>query len=582
MSASTQGIRKVGEEEIKQRLAAILAADVAGYTRLMAENESATIAALNDSRAVFRTHTESNSGRVVDMAGDSVLAVFSSAIGAIKAAVDAQEELAVRNKEVPEDHRMWFRVGVNLGDIREASDGTVYGDGVNVAARLESLAEPGGVMISEFAYQQVRRNADMTFADAGLHEVKNVADPVRSYRLVGSNDVAPTLAAPALPDKPSIAVSAIKVFGRSEDLEEFSVGLSAELGTLLSHIRWINLMDGYDGERDRATSVAFLLSGSIRASGERLRVQFQIKKEGRLVSNLQVDAQLADPFATQEELANEIASRVEAAVLTYERDRVLANKRERDTAWGNFILGYAEAAKNDLSTFPQAKSFLERSVALDPSLSKAFGELSFISFMMAHIIEPDGFEQHIDECTRYAEQCLAIDPEDIYGHSMMILAYNVMGRMEDADAIATQILRVAPNHRMALAMYGCMRIFDEDYDNGINYMDRAIRTSSREPMLCWFMTWQAIAHYGKKDFDSSLAVARDCTLRFPGFYGGHRYQGLSLAQLGRTEEARAFLEESFRISEMGMPNSPKPKFFSTTFWELVLDGLAKAGFSKSR
>ncbi|MFP6757420.1 MAG: adenylate/guanylate cyclase domain-containing protein, partial [Alphaproteobacteria bacterium] len=165
-----------------------------GYTRLMAENESATIAALNDSRAVFRTHTESNSGRVVDMAGDSVLAVFSSAIGAIKAAVDAQEELAVQNKKVPEDRRMWFRVGVNLGDIREAGDGTVYGDGVNVAAHLESLADAGGVMISEFAYQQVRRRTDMTFADAGLHEVKNVADPVRSYRLVGGNDVPPTLA----------------------------------------------------------------------------------------------------------------------------------------------------------------------------------------------------------------------------------------------------------------------------------------------------------------------------------------------------------------------------------------------------
>ena len=173
------------KSDVKRRLAAILAADVAGYSRLMGDDERATIATLREYREVFRERIEANGGRVVDMAGDSVLAVFDSASGAVAAATETQDQLAELNEALPDKRRMVFRIGVNLGDIEEAGDGTVYGDGVNVAARLEGLAEPGGVMISEFAYQQVRRISELTFSDAGSHEVKNIVDPVHAYR-VGS------------------------------------------------------------------------------------------------------------------------------------------------------------------------------------------------------------------------------------------------------------------------------------------------------------------------------------------------------------------------------------------------------------
>lgn len=180
----------MAEGHVTRRLAAILAADVAGYSRLMGDDERATISTLREYREVFREHIESNGGRVVDMAGDSVLAVFDSASGAVLAATQIQDEIAQRNDSLPDERRMLFRIGVNLGDIEEAEDGTVYGDGVNVAARLEGLAKPGGVMISEFAYQQVRRNSDFTFADAGSHEVKNIAEPVHAYHVgVGSESV---------------------------------------------------------------------------------------------------------------------------------------------------------------------------------------------------------------------------------------------------------------------------------------------------------------------------------------------------------------------------------------------------------
>ncbi len=177
----------MAEGDDRQKLAAILAADVAGYSRLMGDDVPATIATLDEHRGVFRQHIEANSGRVVDMPGYSVLAVFDSAIGAAKTAVDVQGELAKRDESLPEHRRMLFRVGVNLGDIIERGDGSVYGDGVNVAARLEAMASPGGVNVSGSVFDSVHSKLSVPFDFLGEHEVKNIAEPVRIYRVLESD-----------------------------------------------------------------------------------------------------------------------------------------------------------------------------------------------------------------------------------------------------------------------------------------------------------------------------------------------------------------------------------------------------------
>ena len=173
----------MADNDVKQRLAAILAADVAGYSRLMGNDERSTVATLREYRELFRTHIEANDGRVVDMAGDSVLAVFDATAGAVTAAMGIQAALGERNDTLPAERQMIFRIGVNLGDIQEAEDGTVYGDGVNVAARLEGLADPGGVMISGKVHEEIEGKLDFGFADAGSHDVKNIDRPVRAYRM---------------------------------------------------------------------------------------------------------------------------------------------------------------------------------------------------------------------------------------------------------------------------------------------------------------------------------------------------------------------------------------------------------------
>src|SRR5258706_1742458 len=230
--------------EMKQRLAAILAADVAGYSRLMAADERATVAALDAARGVFRRMIESNQGRVIDMAGDSVLAVFETATGAVSAAIAVQKELGSAAEMMPEDRQMRFRIGVHLGDVMEKPDGTVYGDGVNIAARLESLAEPGGTVVSESIQTAQRNRLANAFEVMGEHAGKNIAHPVRAYRVrihgaVGGAGATPEKrdAPPlALPDKPAIAVLPFDNMAGDPEQEFFADGVAEAIPATLYRI----------------------------------------------------------------------------------------------------------------------------------------------------------------------------------------------------------------------------------------------------------------------------------------------------------------------------------------------------------
>ncbi|MFP6756779.1 MAG: adenylate/guanylate cyclase domain-containing protein [Alphaproteobacteria bacterium] len=230
----------MSDDTVEQKLAAILAADVAGYSVLMGDDERATVATLDAYRDVFRVHVATEHGRVVDTAGDSVLAVFPSTIGAVRAALAIQNDLKPRNEALSEKRRMRFRIGVNLGDVIEKSDGTVYGDGVNIAARLEALAEPGGVTISGTTFDQVDGKLDIGFEYLGEKEVKNIAKPVRAYRA----DLGATVtrrAAAGEAERPSIAVLAFENLSGDADQVYFADGIAEDLITELSRLRWLQV-----------------------------------------------------------------------------------------------------------------------------------------------------------------------------------------------------------------------------------------------------------------------------------------------------------------------------------------------------
>ena len=277
----------MADDTVEQKLAAILAADVAGYSALMGDDERATVATLDAYRDVFRSHVAAKRGRVVDTAGDSVLAVFPSTIGAVRAALAIQADLKPRNEALPKHRRMRFRIGVNLGDVIEKTDGTVYGDGVNIAARLEALAEPGGVTISGTTYDQVDGKLDTGFEYLGEKEVKNIARPVRAYRAeMGAIEAIPQ---PTTKEaaRPSIAVLAFENLSGDPDQEYFADGITEDLITELSRLRWLqvtarNSSFSYKGqspdirEVGREVGVRYVVEGSVRKGGERVRITAQL------------------------------------------------------------------------------------------------------------------------------------------------------------------------------------------------------------------------------------------------------------------------------------------------------------------
>ena len=312
--ADPEGIRK---------LEAILAADVAGYSRLMQDDDEATVATLEAYRAVFREKIQAHHGRVVDMAGDSVLAVFEAATGAVRAAFEIQGVLAERNEALPEARRMRFRIGVNLGEVIERPDGTVYGDGVNIAARLESIGEPGGVTVSGTVFDQVKNRVQLGFDFIGEQEVKNIAELVRAYRVVaegtrsasadrnasehleacgdrwcsccrradrgGGHLCIPHVASRhrALPDKPSIAVLPFQNMSGDPAEDWYSDGLTETLITDLSKLRHLfviarNSSFTYKGKAvdarqvGRELGVRYLLEGSVQRAAERVRINAQL------------------------------------------------------------------------------------------------------------------------------------------------------------------------------------------------------------------------------------------------------------------------------------------------------------------
>ena len=331
--------------ELKKRLAAILAADVTGYSRLMAADDRATVAALDAGRAIFRAHIDANHGRVIDMAGDSVLAVFDTAIGAVSAALAVQRELATLVADTPEDRQMRFRIGVHLGDVIEKGDGTIYGDGVNIAARLEGLAAPGGISVSESIHVAVRGKVTADFVDQGEQTVKNIPHPVRAFSVSVDGGVsAPALPsvpaetqtrpAPSLPDLPSLAVLPFTNMSGDPEQDYFADGMVEDIITALARMGAFfviarNSTFVYKGKAvdikqvGRELGVRYVLEGSVRKAGNRVRITGQLIEAdtARHVWADRFEGTLEDVFELQDRITESIVSAIQPSMLRAEIER---------------------------------------------------------------------------------------------------------------------------------------------------------------------------------------------------------------------------------------------------------------------
>ena len=579
----------------QRKIAAIMAADVAGYSRLMADDDRATVAALNAARAVFRERIETRGGRVVDTAGDSVLAIFPSVVEAVQCAVSVQERLAESNEDVAEDRRMRFRIGVNLGDIIEQADGSIYGDGVNIAARLETLADPGGVMISEAAHMQVRREADMAFSDSGTHEVKNIPDPVHAFAVATKG----AIAKPAAPVKTKRAerssIAVLPFDNRSGDAEQeyFSDGISEDLITALSRVRWLTVIARnstftYKGKAvdvkqvGREMGVRYVLEGSVRRAGNRVRITAQLieAETGAHIWAERYDRELDDIFDLQDEITETITGAIEPEIGAAERERAHQKPPSDLGAWDAYQRGMWHIYRYNAADFATARTLFEQAIALDSGFGPAHAGLAYTHYSDGVFGYTDNLESSHTKGMAAAREAVALDQKDPVAHCYLGRLHTQAGAHDIALAEFDLALTLNPNFAMAHYGRGLAQTFSGHSKEGLAEFEAAIRLSPHDPQMWLFEMLAAIAAMGMRDFEASMAWAQK-SIRRPaaGFYG---YMMLAAAagQLGHDDEATAALTRMLELKpdfSIEFLRRTWPNWHQSSFG-IVIESLAKAGF----
>jgi len=599
------------EFSVRQRLAAILAADVAGYSRLMAGDERATVAALDSARGVFREHIDAHQGRVIDMAGDSVLAVFDTATGAVAAALAVQADLAAMAQAVSEDRRMRFRIGVHLGDIMEKPDGTVYGDGVNIAARLEGLAEPGGITVSDSVQGAVRGKVAASFIDQGEQQVKNIAHPVRAFRVDAGNSGPrisashPELALPAKPSiagLPSIAVLPFANMSGDPEQEYFADGIVEDIITALARIQLFfviarNSSFTYKGKAvdikqvGRELGVRYVLEGSIRKAGNRVRITGQLieAENGSHVWADRFEGTLDDIFDLQDRITESVVGAIEPSIRRAEIDRIRLRPTNSLDAYDLCLRAVQNLRPGaSRSALDEALGFLRRAIELDPafSLAKALGAFACTQ----RVLQGFGDADDVKSGLRYAEQALADHQENpttlsVSGLTLGTLGYRALGfrvlgfRYDEALHAIEHALSLGPNLFIVLFAAGMVRTLVGEADAAIEHLTRAMRVSPRDPGMGALISGIGQAHLVAGRYEDALAAGQRATHESPNYVGGYGVMVRSLVSLGRLDEAKMLVPRLLELApglSISRYRSMNP-FKDKAFRNRMAEGMRAAG-----
>ena len=549
--------------DLKQRLAAILAADAAGYSRLMAADDRSTVSALDAARSVFRSRIEASQGRVIDMAGDSVLAVFDTAAGAVSAALAIQKEINLSGEKVPEERRMRFRIGVHLGDVIEKGDGTVYGDGVNIAARLEGLAEPGGITVSDSVRIAVRGKVAAGFEDQGEQQVKNIPDPVHAFRVraEGAAAAAPAPAAGeaelALPDKPSIAVLPFNNLSGDAEQEYFADGITEDIITELSRISGMLVIARNSTfvfkkqavdvkEVGRRLGVRHVLEGSVRKAGNRVRITAQLidASTGGHCWGERFDRDLEDIFAVQDEVTQHIVSELKVKLTPAERTGRAPRGKVNPEAYDYMMRARACVMLFSLEMANEARGLLQRALQIDPGYATAYALLALLhatEYVNGWTQAPD----HVAQGMAFARKALELDPEDAVAHQAMAVLSLWQKDYGPAERAARRATELAPSYSGGFISVGQVLDFTGRHEAAIEAFEQALRLDPGNDLLLHLI---GRAQLGLGRHTEAEQSFKRRLIRNPRSDMTRAYLASLYGATGRVEEARRLWNELLEIN----------------------------------
>jgi len=571
-----------------RRLAAILAADVAGYSRLIGADEGGTLERLKAlRRELFDPKIAEHRGRLVKTTGDGLLIEFSSVVDALRCAVDVQREMTGRNAGVPPDNRIEFRIGINVGDI-VVEDGDIFGDGVNVAARLEALAEPGGICVAARVQEDAAGKLDLVFEDMGDQQLKNIARPVRAYRAV--TEARPAMprhgAGPPLPDKPSIAVLPFQNMSGDPEQEYFVDGMVEEIITALSRIHWLfvisrNSSFSYKGQSPdvrqigRELGVRYVLEGSVRRAGGRVRITAQLidAASGAHLWADRFDGSLEDVFDLQDKVASSVAGVIEPALQTAETARSAHRPTNDLTAYDLYLRAYSMALSSG-KQFPDALGLLEQAIARDPRYGPALAQAAVCCVRLVvdgRSTDPDADALKGADFARRALEVAADDPA-IMANAAQALAYfgEDIGAMK---ALVDRALVLNPNFARGWHISGGLRMWAGEPDVAIEHVEIALRLSPRA-RVGTSLAFMGRAYFLNRRFDDAVPKLLLAIQEDPSSPEPYRSLASCYAHMGRLDEAREVLKRLRAITPVVVPRATP--YRDAEQRELYLSGLRLA------
>jgi adenylate cyclase len=565
---------------MQRRLAAILVADVVGYSGLMERDEAGTLSAVKSDRAqIIEPRITAQGGRIVKSMGDGLLVEFASAVAAVRCAKEIQDAIAADG--------LRYRVGVHLGDVIVENE-DLFGDCVNIAARLEGLAPPGGICLSDRVYEEARGKVDLDCEDLGEVPLKNIARSLRVYRVRSAFAAPVETSVEVVLERPALAVLPFDSMGGDSGQGYFADGLTEDLITALSLWRWFPVVARnstlvYKSRPTRVQQVAaelgvrYVVEGAVRKGGERVRVSVQLidAKTGHHLWAEKYDRNLTDMFAVLDEITQQIAAAIVPELETSERRRASAKPPRSLDAWDCWQQGMAY--KNELTrdAFFRAKEMFERATALDPTFAQPHTWLAWL-----HQDDHDELfisppEEALANWLSEARKAISLDRNDAWAHVALGLGLRRAGRLDEAIAALEEAIEINPSHSFAYVTLGAALGAAGSVEQGISMIEKGIRLNPRDPMMSFIMLQNlAFEHLKAQHHEEAIVWARKSIQQRPDNPIPYVALASSLGHLDRIEEGRSALEacEGARPGYLDHMARTSPS-------EHVLDGLRKCGWS---
>jgi adenylate cyclase len=584
-----------------RKLAAILAADVVGYSRLASADEDRTLARLRALRSDLIDPTIAvHNGRVIKRTGDGALVEFRSVVDAVRCAIEIQNGMAERNAGVPQDRRIEFRIGIHLGDVVEESDGDLMGDGVNIASRLEGVAAPGAICLSEDAYRQVKARLDLSVSDLGSTQLKNIAEPIRVYSLrVGTAEAKATAPSesvtsrPATSPPPKLSIAVLPFANMSGDAEQdyFADGISEDIITALSKLSQLfviarNSSFTFKGKNVHVQEVGtklgvrYVLEGSVRKSGNRVRITAQLidaTSGGHLWAE-RFDRDLTDIFAVQDDVTQQIVGALEVNLTEGERQRLAPEHTVNMEAYDCFLRGRELWHRLTKETNIGARDLLQRSVELDPKFASAHAFLALthaLDYLNGWSPSPPRSREQAEEV---AMRAVALDDRDPWAHWALGIVNLYMRRHHDgAISEAQRAIVLNPNFAEGHVVVGEALCYSARADEALEYFDRAKVLNPYFPDV--LLHFQAVAAFHLGRYEEAVGLLKQRLARNPATDVSRALLAASCGHLGRFDEARAAWQEVLRVNpDFSLEYRRKVlPYKNPEDFELMVDGLRKAG-----